>query len=116
MKVLLDNCVDRNVYSLFSNHEVKTAVEMGWDRLKNGDLLAESSRRFDVLVTTDKNMRNQQNLEKLPISVLELDAPTSRFKDLKALAPYIPAALEATRTHRFVSIHADGRIERLIER
>ncbi|MBI4603960.1 MAG: hypothetical protein HY721_18550 [Planctomycetes bacterium] len=47
---------------------------------------------------------------------MELDAPTNRYKDLVQLAPYIPAALEATRTHRFVSVHADGWVERLAER
>ena len=100
MKVLLDNCVDRNARSMFPEHEVRTAVEMGWDRLKNGDLITGAAREFEVLVTTDKNIRHQQNLELLPISILELDTPRNRLKDLVALTPYLPAALAATHCAR----------------
>lgn len=116
MRILLDHCVDRNARQLFPGHDVKTAVEMGWDRLKNGELIAEASRYFDVLATTEKNLRYQQNLNKLPVSVLELNAPRSRFKELTLLAPHLPAALEATRRFRFVSVHADGTLETLAER
>ena len=39
------------------------AIEPGWDRLVNGELIAAAEAGgFDVLLTTDKNMRYQQNL------------------------------------------------------
>ena len=116
MRILLDHCVDRNVRQLLPGHEVKTAVEMGWDRLKNGELIAAAAHHFDVLATTEKNMRYQQNLDKLPISILEMNVPRNRFKELVLLAPYLPAALEATQRFRFVSVHIDGRIEALAPR
>jgi hypothetical protein len=54
-------------------HLVRTAAQEGWDRLKNGDLLAAAEGAgFDVLVTTDKNMRYQQNLRERKIAVVVL--------------------------------------------
>jgi len=44
-------------------HTVVEAIDRGWDRLLNGELIAEAEAGgFDVLITTDKNMRHQQNL------------------------------------------------------
>ena len=81
---------------------------MSWDRLKNGELITQASGQFDVLVTTDKNIRYQHNLAKLTIPILELDTPTSRLAELSSLAPYFPAALDATRSFWFVSLRIDG--------
>ena len=46
-----------------AGHTVRTATQQGWDKLRNGDLLtAAEEAGFDILLTTDKNMRYQQNL------------------------------------------------------
>lgn len=116
MKILLDHCVDRNLSKLFPTHEIKSAAEMGWENLQNGDLLVEASKAFDVFVTVDKNFRYQQNLITLPIPILELYATTNRLKERLPPVTSVSAALDATRSHRFVSLHNDGRIETLAER
>ena len=63
MLVLFDNGVPRGVAGALLEHTVKEAREYGWDVLRNGELLdtAEASG-FDVFVTTDQNLRYQQNL------------------------------------------------------
>lgn len=54
-------------------HDVSTAYERGWSTLKNGDLLdAAEKERFEVLVTTDKNLKHQQNLGARRIAVVVL--------------------------------------------
>lgn len=54
-------------------HVVVEAVERGWDRLLNGDLLdAAETAGFDVLVTADKNIRYQQNLTSRKIALVVL--------------------------------------------
>ncbi|MDQ6678621.1 MAG: hypothetical protein M3Z09_15155 [Acidobacteriota bacterium] len=71
MLVLLDHGTPRRVASYLTAHTVTKAIEKGWDRLTNGALLAAAEEAgFDVLVTTDKNMRYQQTLryEKLRLS------------------------------------------------
>ena len=52
---------------------MRTAAQEGWDRLKNGDLLAAAEEAgFDILLTTDKNIRHQQNLAGRKIAIVVL--------------------------------------------
>jgi hypothetical protein len=89
------------------------ARDVGWRHLLNGALIAQAAARFDVLVTTDKNIRNEQNLDKLPISVLELNTRFTRIEDLRTLSPYLENALAACLEYRFVSVSPDGLLEKL---
>ena len=74
MHVLFDNGVPRAVASALSEHIVEEARDRGWDRLKNGDLLdAAEAAGFDVLVTTDRNIRHQQNLTRRKLAVVVLN-------------------------------------------
>lgn len=116
MRVLLDNCVPLRLRDVLTGHAVKHAAELGWEELKNGALLAKAATEFDLLLTTDQNIRYQQNLSKLPIPVLENDTRDSRFEALGPMAAGILAAIEMSRTHRFVSLKEDGTIETLFER
>jgi len=60
---------------------------MGWSGIKNGELLGRAAHEFDALVTVDKNLEYQQNLEALPIAVVVLYA---RSNELPYLLPLIP--------------------------
>lgn len=62
MKVLLDECVDRRLAHDIVGHDVRTASQMGWTMIKDRELLALASGRFDVFVTVDRNLSFQQNL------------------------------------------------------
>ena len=54
-------------------HAVRTAGQEGWEKLSNGDLLtAAELAGFDLLLTTDKNMRHQQNLAGRKIAIVVL--------------------------------------------
>ncbi len=73
MKILFDQGTPKPLRAALSEHEVKTAFECGWDRLENGALLAAAeSDGFDVLVTTDQNLRYQQNLSGRRIAIVVL--------------------------------------------
>ena len=65
MKILLDHCTPRPLRQFLEGHDVKTASEQGWRTLRNGDLLnAAEKEGFNVFITADKKMENQQNLAK----------------------------------------------------
>jgi hypothetical protein len=114
LKILLDNCVHVLAVELFPGHAVVHARQLGWRELSNGALIAAAAdQHFDVLATTDKKMRFEHNLERLPISIFELAPRFTRIADLRSLAQSINEALEAARTHRFVSVHADRTVEQL---
>ncbi len=76
MRVLFDHGTPAPLIPFLAGHIVTKAKDRGWDTLNNGDLLnvAEASG-FDVLVTTDKNIRYQQNLEGRRIAVVVLSTP-----------------------------------------
>ena len=105
-KILLDECIDRRLARQISGHEVKTAPEMGWAGLDNGELLAKAEREFDVFITVDRNLTFQQNLPKFSIAVLILHAPTNRLQDLLPLVPKIRNALTDPQKGRPTSIHS----------
>lgn len=60
MKVLLDECVDRRLAREIVGHDVRTARQMGWTAIANGELLALASEQFEVFVTVDRNLSFQQ--------------------------------------------------------
>ena len=97
MRVLLDECVDWRLARHIAGHDVKTARQMGWTTIKNGELLALASQAFDVFVTVDRNLSSQQNLGRLPIAVIVLAARTNRLADLLRGVPDLLAAIESAR-------------------
>ena len=95
MKILLDECVDWRLSRLITGHEVKTARQMGWATIKNGELLALASQRFDVFVTVDRNLSFQQNIASFSVAVVVLRASSNRLAELQKLVPALLAALES---------------------
>ena len=95
MRVLIDECVDWRLSRDVIGHDVKTARQMGWAAIKNGELLALAAQQFDVFVTVDRNLSFQQNLTALPIAVIVLRAHTNRLAHLRPLLPALLAALQS---------------------
>jgi hypothetical protein len=76
MLVLFDHGTPAPLIAFLEGHTVTKAKDRGWDTLTNGDLLAEAERAgFDVLLSTDKNMRYQQNLTGREIAIVVLSTP-----------------------------------------
>jgi len=93
MRVLLDECLPRKLKSELTEHEVRTAQEQGWAGLKNGALLQVASGHFDVLLTVDRNIAFQQNLQGLRIAVVAIVAKSNRFRDLRPMMAQVRLAL-----------------------
>ena len=90
MRLLLDESVPSRLRRSLTDHSVRTVVEAGWSGIKNGKLLTLAAAEFDAFITVDKNLSFQQNLEKLPIAVVVLDAVSN---ELSVLMPLVPALL-----------------------
>ena len=55
MKILLDNCVDVHAKTLFPDHQVQHVLDLGWEAMSNGKLLAAAAEaHFDVMVTVTR--------------------------------------------------------------
>ena len=87
MKVLLDEDVPVRLRFYFQTAEVETVEYRGWKGLKNGALLRAAQEHFDVLVTMDNNLPEQQPLRQFNIAVAILRTPSKTLEDLAALVP-----------------------------
>jgi hypothetical protein len=75
VRVLFDQGTPVPLRQSLAHHEVSTAYERGWSTLKNGDLLdAAESAGVQVLLTTDLNLKHQQNLKQRRIACVALSS------------------------------------------
>ncbi|HEX9674172.1 MAG TPA: DUF5615 family PIN-like protein [Burkholderiales bacterium] len=102
MRILFDQGTPVPLRQHLSGHQVETAFDLGWSRLTNGELLAAAEARFDVLVTTDKNLRQQQSLTGHKLAVLVL--PTTSWPRLRAHVAGIVSALASVRSGEYLEI------------
>ena len=72
MRIILDECVPSLVKHRLPARGIVTVQEKGWAGIKNGELLRLVSADFDVFITSDKNLKHQQNLSKFNIAVILL--------------------------------------------
>lgn len=88
MRILLDECAPRPLKRELADYEIRTVVEMGWSGKKNSELLRLMNQEgFTILLTTDQNLRYQQNLEQAKVAVVVLVARSNRLPDLVPLIP-----------------------------
>lgn len=95
MRVLFGNGTPRGIAPALAGHEVAESRQLGWDKLRNGELLqAAEQAGFDVLLTPDQNMEYQQNLEgrKMAIVVLGKGRWTLIEPHLEQIAAAVNAA------------------------
>ena len=93
MRLLIDECMDERLRLLFVGHDCQTAHFANLAGLKNGRLLAAAEAAgFEVLITVDQNIPDQQNLAGRKIAIVILYGLTNRLHDLE---PLIPAAISA---------------------
>ena len=104
MRLLLDESLPKRLRNYLPKHQVSTAVEMGWGGVKNGDLLRLAARDFDAFLTADRNLRHQQNLERLPLSVVVLLAPSNELHVLAPLAPAVEGVLASIKPNSLVEV------------
>lgn len=105
VRVVFDICVPRPLRKHLPGHEIRTAQEMGWDTLQNGDLIRAAERLFDVLVTSDQNLRYQQNLTQRRLAIVVL--PTNFLPAVLRLAPKLSVTLARILAGDFIEIEMD---------
>ena len=91
MKILLDENLPKQLKADFGpGYDVKTVRDMGWLGKKNGELLGLIVfNGFDFFVTIDKNLRDQQNLDRIDLVIFLLLAFNNRRETLQILVEKI---------------------------
>jgi hypothetical protein len=94
MRILFDQGAPRGLAAALRGHQVTEARKRGWERISNGELLrlAENAG-FDLLLTTDKRMRYQQNLSGRTIAIIVLG--NSPWRLVRLYLDQIAAAVDA---------------------
>ena len=95
MRVLLDENLPVDLAAELVGQDVATVSGLGWQGIKNGELLQRAQGAFDVLVTMDRNLEFQQTISSLDLCVVLALASSNRMAHLR---PIIPALLEAIET------------------
>lgn len=72
MRILFDQGTPVPLRELLAGHDVQTAFELGWSTLENGALLVIAEDSFDLLITTDQQLRHQQHLVGRKLGVIVL--------------------------------------------
>lgn len=95
MKILLDECVTKRLKPYLIEFEVFTVSEMKWNGIKNGKLMTLCvDNYFDLLLTIDKNLMFQQNLNKYKLTIAVLNTSTSKIEELVLFMPSFKAQVE----------------------
>ncbi|HYX31222.1 MAG TPA: hypothetical protein VE863_21990 [Pyrinomonadaceae bacterium] len=102
VRVLLDEGVPDVIQRRLKTITIATVQELGWRGISNGDLLDLMIGRFDVLVTSDKNIPFQQNLVKRNLSAIIL--PSNRIRILNLLLPDIESAIKTIQVGETIEI------------
>jgi predicted nuclease of predicted toxin-antitoxin system len=103
MKILFDQGTPVPMRRHLPRHDVATAAEMDWSQLTNGELLAAATEAgFEVLVTTDQNLRYQQNLKDRKIAVVVL--MTASWPRILKKADKVAAAIEGAGSGDYIEV------------
>ena len=92
MKIIIDECVPNIVIRGLPERNIVSVQQMGWAGIKNGELLKLVSEKFDVFISSDKNLRYQQNLASIDLTVVIL--PSNQVPAVKLILPELDNALE----------------------
>ena len=93
MKLLFDQGTPVPLRNHLGNHIIETAYERGWSNISNGELLTRAeSEGFDALITTDQNLRYQQNLAGRKICIIVL--LTTNWPRIKNHIPLVVRAID----------------------
>jgi len=95
MKILIDECLPAALRGTLTamGHLCETVRRAGYGSKKNGQLLTLAEGVWDVLLTSDRKMKYQQNMMGRRVAVLVLCAKSNRMKDLLPLMPAFAQAL-----------------------
>ena len=109
MKVLIDECCPKKLKNLlsFPDIECKTVREIGYASKKNGELISLIEGIYDVLVTIDGSIKDQQNITERRLSILRIRAKSS---DISSIAPFVPEIIAALRDIKPGEFREVGRI------
>lgn len=108
MLILFDHGTPAPLAPFLTEHVVRKTKDMGWNTLANGELLKVAEEAgFELLLTTDKNIRYQQNLSKRKIAILVLADP--RWPVVRLHVQRVVSAVNAAKAGTYTEVEILGK-------
>ncbi|MBV9300515.1 MAG: DUF5615 family PIN-like protein [Acidobacteriaceae bacterium] len=105
MKILLDECLPKDLGNSFAGHQCQTVPEAGFAGKSNGELLVLAEQAgFAVFVSVDKGLIYQQNLRDRAIALIVIRARSNKLEDLVVHMPACLAVLRSIRPGQVVRV------------
>lgn len=105
MRLLLDENLPHQMRLELPGHDVSTAAYMGWSGVENGELLRlAAAAGFDALVTNDRGLEYQQNLDALSLAVVVVLTASNTIEAIRPAYPALLAALSRLGPREFVKL------------
>ncbi len=110
MRVLLDECVPKDLARELIGHQVKTVPQAGWAGISNGRLLRliADCGKFDVFVTMDKRLPQQHRVKDLPFTIVVLRARSNRLSHVIGFAPKLLHRMAEFRPGHVIILSSSG--------
>ena len=103
MKIIFENGIPKPIARSLPNHEIAFARKIGWHELANGELIRQAEEAgYEVLLSSDKNIRYQQNLAGRKIALVILG--NQQWPLVKLHLDKIAAAVNAALPGSFVEV------------
>jgi predicted nuclease of predicted toxin-antitoxin system len=99
MRIVFDQGTPAPLRRVLAAHAVATAFELGWSDLTNGNFLQQAEAQFDLLITTDQNLRYQQNLAGRRLAILVL--PTTSWPEISQHEAEVLTAVSTIRAGEY---------------
>lgn len=107
MRILFDHGTPYPLRVSLTGHSITRTQDMGWDRLSNGELLTAAEQAgFELLLTTDKNIRYQQNLSGRKIAIVVLG--TAQWPVLRLHTQQVVTAVNAVTPGSYTEVDIPG--------
>lgn len=107
MKILFDQGTPAPLRQSLADHAVDTVFEKGWDRLKNGELLAVAiANGYEVLVSTDQSLRHQHDLRRIRLGIVVL--MTTSWPRISRNTPAVAEAIQEVRIGGLLEVRFDA--------
>ena len=109
MRIVLDECVPWPLAKHLADHTCTSPQRSGWGGFENGDLLRLAEEKYDLFVTSDQNLRYQQNLADRKIAILELS--TNDWATLRKNLAAVIARINAIQPGEFAQFDVGPLVE-----
>ena len=114
MKILFDNSTPNPIARSLKGHEVSFARQIGWHELTNVELIRKAEEAgYELLLTTDKNMRYQQNLSGRVIAIVVLG--NQQWPDVQLYLERITSAIDVAKPGSYTEVDIPHRQRRYQE-